>query len=222
MSECVISVALSKPMSLVSYHYTMRMLGGLWFLLLAVLTAWTACDLGRTYDFLLAKGCLVLFYLMLCVLLVTRRSPAKSRARGIFPRLAAFFGTYAPWTMAFFPHTDYGMFNHLSIICLVVGMLLAIIAVSYLGQSFSLTPQAHTLVRSGPYHWLRHPLYISEEIATLGTLFQYLSLFPALIFLAHIALQVSRIVYEEKLLHQTFPEYAHYATSSWRLIPLVW
>jgi protein-S-isoprenylcysteine O-methyltransferase Ste14 len=78
------------------------------------------------------------------------------------------------------------------------------------------------LVRSGPYRWLRHPLYVCEEIAVFGTLLQFLSPITALIFATHIGIQVCRIIYEEKLLRESFPEYRNYSASTWRLIPFVW
>ena len=101
-------------------------------------------------------------------------------------------------------------------------MVMAIITVSHLGKAFSIVPQAHKVVRSGPYRWLRHPLYAAEAIAVFGTLLQFLSPFTVSIFVLHIGMQIYRMLNEERLLTQTFPEYRAYAATSWRLIPFAW
>ena len=57
----------------------------------------------------------------------------------------------------------------------------------------------------------------------MGIVLQYLSLVAVLVLVAHIAIQIWCILYEEEeLLRRTFPEYADYQRSSWRLIPFVW
>jgi protein-S-isoprenylcysteine O-methyltransferase Ste14 len=118
--------------------------------------------------------------------------------------------------------TNSALLNLMSSVCVIAGMALAIFTVLHLGKAFSLVPQARMLVRSGPYRWLRHPLYVCEEIAVFGTLLQFLSPITALIFATHIGIQVCRIIYEEKLLRESFPEYRDYLASTWRLIPFVW
>jgi protein-S-isoprenylcysteine O-methyltransferase Ste14 len=204
------------------YDLVMRLLGALWFLGLAIFTALTMTNANNTPTSLLAKSCLVMFYLIFC-LLISIRPRAKAQAYGFLPRLVAFVGTYMPWTMVFFAaHTNSALRNLMSSVCVIAGMALAIFTVLHLGKAFSLVPQARMLVRSGPYRWLRHPLYVCEEIAVFGTLLQCPSPITALIFAAHIGIQVCRIIYEEKLLRESFPEYREYAASTWRLIPFVW
>jgi len=52
-----------------------------------------------------------------------------------------------------------------------------------------------------------------------GILLQVLSPLTALIFVAHVGVQICRILYEEKLLRATLPDYGDIP---WRLIPFVW
>jgi protein-S-isoprenylcysteine O-methyltransferase Ste14 len=204
------------------YDLLMRLLGALWFLGLAIFTAFTMTNAINTPTSLLAKSCLVMFYLIFC-LLISIRPRAKAQAYGFLPRLAAFVGTYMPWTMVFFAApTNSALLNLMSSVCVIAGMALAIFTVLHLGKAFSLVPQARMLVRSGPYRWLRHPLYVCEEIAVFGALLQFPSPITALIFATHVGIQVCRIIYEEKLLRETFPEYREYSASTWRLIPFVW
>ena len=78
------------------------------------------------------------------------------------------------------------------------------------------------MVQTGPYRWIKHPLYLSEEIAILGVVLQYLTPVTVIVLVLHIGVQVCRILYEEDLLRRICPEYSTYEASRWRLIPYVW
>jgi protein-S-isoprenylcysteine O-methyltransferase Ste14 len=204
------------------YDLAMRTLGALWFLTLAVAVAVPDPHAPTTAPHLAAKACVVAFYIIMCALLLSR-PPAKAQADGAAPRVAAFVGTYLPWTMAFLAKpTGSAALNLASAGFVLVGMTLTLVAVMQLGRAFSLVPQARKVVREGPYRWLRHPLYFAEELAVLGTMLQFLSPLTMAIFLAHVTVQICRIHYEEDLLRRTFPEYGAYAAGNWRLLPFVW
>jgi len=78
------------------------------------------------------------------------------------------------------------------------------------------------LVTTGPYRIVRHPLYLFEEVAAVGVLIQFLSVYTAVIFVAHIFIQLQRIRNEESVLEQAFPEYQQYKSTTARLIPGVY
>jgi hypothetical protein len=59
---------------------------------------------------------------------------------------------------------------------LLISEVLIVYTLPSLGWSFSLVPQARTLVTSGPYAIVRHPLYLVEETAIAGILLQYVRL----------------------------------------------
>jgi protein-S-isoprenylcysteine O-methyltransferase Ste14 len=82
--------------------------------------------------------------------------------------------------------------------------------------------QARRLVTDGPYHFVRHPLYLAEFIGYLGAFIQYASWISAALLIAQCGFQIRRMLNEETLLQMTFPEYATYATFRARLIPGVW
>ena len=215
------SVALnSKPIIRPSHDQVSRILGAAWFLMLAAFMASAAFNEAQP-SVVVCKLCLMSFYLVLCFLLMLR-PPAISQASGIMPRMAAFVGTYLPWTIGFFPAFHSASLSVLATVCVVSGMLLAIITVLHLGKAFSLVPQARSVVSSGPYRRLRHPLYLAEEVAVVGALLQFLSPVTIVIFVIHIGVQICRILYEERLLQLVFPEYSAYAVTRWRLIPCVW
>ena len=136
--------------------------------------------------------------------------------------MAAFVGSYMPWTITFFGKTDEALPNLASTACVLVGTIMMLVTIRHLGRSFSLVPQARSVVQTGPYRWIKHPLYLAEEIAILGVALQYLTPVTVLVLGLHISIQVCRILYEEDLLRRNCPEYSSYETSRWRVVPYVW
>jgi protein-S-isoprenylcysteine O-methyltransferase Ste14 len=199
-----------------------RTFGGVWFLSLAAVMVVGTTAPGVPWSQIISRSCLCLFYLLLWLLILIR-PPARSEAVGWLPRLAAFVGTYLPWSITFLaPNAGVGP-NLLSTVCVTGGMILVIITVLHLGRSFSLVPQARAVACTGPYRWIRHPLYFAEEIAVLGVVLQVLSPLTLTIFVTHIAVQIGRIHFEEHLLRQSLPEYHRYGQiARWRLIPHIW
>jgi protein-S-isoprenylcysteine O-methyltransferase Ste14 len=204
------------------YGRLTRLFGGMWFMLLALVVAINiGASPGDPWPLRLSSFCLAIFYVLLALLIMTR-SPAKAHADGLLPRIAAFVGTYMPWTITFFGKTDQALPNLASTACVLIGTIMMLVTIRHLGRSFSLTPQARSVVQTGPYRWIKHPLYLSEEIATVGVVLRCLTPVTGIILVLHIAVQVCRILYEEDLLRRTCPEYSSYEASRWRLIPYVW
>lgn len=214
------------------YDATVKILGSGWFLILALMgalklfhhaSAMDVTDFGPNgWPALLTSLCLFLFYLALCWLILRRPSPA-ARTASLLPSLTAFAGTYLPWTIVLFaPDAASPALDIASAALLLAGAVLMVVVISHLGRCFSVVPQARGLVRTGPYAVVRHPLYLAEAVALLGTLLQFYSPVTLALFLAQCALQVRRIFYEEELLRRTFPDYDDYARSTARLIPYVW
>src|SRR6202008_896296 len=200
----------------------MRLLGGMWFMLLALCVASKiAASLTDPWPPLVSSFCLASFYMLLALLIITR-SPAKAQADGVLPRIAAFVGSYLPWTITFFGQTDQALPNLLSTACVLIGMIMMLVTIRYLGRSFSLVPQARNVVQTGPYRWIKHPLYLAEEIAVLGVVLRNLTPLTVGLLVLHIGVQICRIYYEEDLLRRNCPEYSSYEASRWRLIPYVW
>jgi protein-S-isoprenylcysteine O-methyltransferase Ste14 len=213
------TLALSKTST---YDRTMQLFGGMWFMLLALCVAIKIGSSGNDpWPSLLSSFCLATFYVLLALLIMTR-PPAKAQADGLLPRIAAFVGAYMPWTIGFFGKTDQVLPNLASTACVLIGMIMMLVTIRHLGKSFSLVPQARSVVQTGPYRWIKHPLYLAEEIVILGVVLQYLTPVTVTIFILHIGVQVCRILYEEDLLRRSCPEYSSYEASRWRLIPYVW
>jgi protein-S-isoprenylcysteine O-methyltransferase Ste14 len=168
---------------------------------------------------LLGKIAALVFVALLLALVFIRR-PAKARAKGLLPRLSAFFGTYFGLALVWLQPQPPGLWLHLLSLMLMLGGLgFSVYAAFHLGRSFSVMAEARRLVIEGPYARIRHPLYLGEEIAMLGLTLQYLSA-PALLILAmHFAFQLMRMKNEELVLAKEFSEYDGYKARSARLVP---
>ncbi len=102
---------------------------------------------------------------------------------------------------------------------MLAGTLLAGWSVWTLGRCFSLLPQARALVTSGPYRFVRHPIYLGGILITLGEVWLRFSPLVVALNIVFIAAQIVRLRYEEELLVETFPEYAEYRRSTSALVP---
>jgi protein-S-isoprenylcysteine O-methyltransferase Ste14 len=166
-----------------------------------------------------ATGASLLFVVMMFWLTVIRSQPYKS-ADGFFPKLFAFFGSFLALSLSFLPFGNLPDGLRILAICLVlIGSVLSLMTVSWLGRSFSICPQSRHLVTHGPYAIVRHPLYICEELFVIGIMIIYFSWIALIIVGLQWCFQLQRMKYEEKILTETFPEYEAYARQTPALIP---
>lgn len=110
-----------------------------------------------------------------------------------------------------------------SVALVLAGLLVAYWARLHIGRNWSgqvMVKVGHTLITSGPYRWIRHPIYAGMTLALVGTalasgaLYGFLGL--ALILFGFLV----RVRQEERLMRETFPgEYVEYSRHSARLIP---
>jgi protein-S-isoprenylcysteine O-methyltransferase Ste14 len=221
ISESKAATVVRSPSAL-SYDRIPQLLGSLWFFLLALaVAAGIAFSPHMLWASRLSNFLLALFYTLVALLMMTRPA-AKARVKGVLPKIAAFVGTYMIWTVSFFGKTNDPTLNLTSSVFLLIGAVMMLVTLRHLGRAFSLTPQARQVVQTGPYRWIRHPLYLWEEFAVVGVVLKSPSLVTAIILVVHVGVQICRILYEEELLRRTCPEYASYAASRWRLVPYVW
>jgi protein-S-isoprenylcysteine O-methyltransferase Ste14 len=142
------------------------------------------------------------------------------KARGIEPRVSALIGTFLFTVVVLFPRRELSPIGAtVSTLLTLAGNAFAIAVLTRLRGSFSIMAEARRLVTSGVYRFVRHPLYLAEEIAMIGVVMQYLSLWTLLLLAAQIAFQLRRMHNEEVVLGKSFPEYAAYKANTARLIP---
>ncbi len=156
------------------------------------------------------------------VLFLVRRLPV-GKAGGWQPRIAAILGANFAVLFLALPRVEQTpLLNLVSSLLIIGGTVCSFLVVNQLGRSFSIFPQARALVTNGPYRFVRHPLYLTEQIATFGIMWQFQQPWAFLVALASFALQFPRMHYEEEILAQTFPDYRDYAERTARLIPGVY
>jgi protein-S-isoprenylcysteine O-methyltransferase Ste14 len=109
---------------------------------------------------------------------------------------------------------------------LFAGMLFAGWARLFLGGNWSSNvtlKQDHTLVRSGPYRIVRHPIYTGLLVALLGTAIAVGELRCFLgVLLAGIAWKIKSMSEETLMVQQFGDQYARYREEVKSLVPYVW
>lgn len=106
-----------------------------------------------------------------------------------------------------------------------IGAIAGVWGVRSLGRSRTPnpTPKADAeLVQAGIYRWLRHPLYSSVMMASLGwaLLWQSVAALAAGVVLCGFFDAKARL--EERLLLTKFPEYEAYRERTWKFVPWVY
>ena len=168
---------------------------------------------------ILSRLSATIFLLLIAVVVIARTRPS-AKASGIKPRIAALAGTFLTYAIALFPRRELSVSMEMtSTVLILIGTLGAVVALAQLGRSFSIMAETRKLVTSGPYRFVRHPLYLTEEIAMLGIFLQFASVWTALILALQIIFQLRRMDNEEAVLTSQFLEYATYSQTTARLIP---
>jgi protein-S-isoprenylcysteine O-methyltransferase Ste14 len=175
---------------------------------------------GAVYAANVAMRISVIAYLViLAATVVIRRAPI-GKSRGMEPRVSAMVGTFLITVIVLFPRRELSAAAAVvSTLLILAGDAFAVVVLLQLRRSFSIMPEARELVASGPYRFVRHPLYLAEEIATIGSVMQFLSVWTIMLLVVQIFFQLRRVKHEEDLLTQVFPHYASYSRKTARLIP---
>jgi protein-S-isoprenylcysteine O-methyltransferase Ste14 len=167
----------------------------------------------------LAAGLALLVYLLMVAAYLLRRERAASDA-SMLARCVAISVTFLPFVMPLWPGRQLSLATELlASTVLLIGLAGCVWSLRHLWTSFSVIPQARTLVSSGPYRWVRHPLYTTEIIANLGMAIHFGRAYHWVVFMLLIAGQSFRARREERLLCVHLPGYAEYRTRTAALIP---
>jgi protein-S-isoprenylcysteine O-methyltransferase Ste14 len=99
---------------------------------------------------------------------------------------------------------------------------LSLVSLLTMGRLFGVRPALRGLVTSGPYRFVRHPMYLSYVLADIGYNLQEWNFVTLLLVLVGWMSLVYRIHAEERVLsqHAEWPAYA--ALVRYRLFPGIW
>ncbi len=159
-------------------------------------------------------------YLVILAATVASRTRPLHRARGAEPRITALLGSFLITAVVLFPRREFSAaLDCISTFLVLAGDLIATVVLIQLRGSFSIMAEARQLTTSGAYRIIRHPLYLAEEVATIGCVIQFLSIWTGLLLLLQIACQIRRMSNEETVLTDFFPEYTDYKRTTARVIP---
>ena len=108
-----------------------------------------------------------------------------------------------------------------NVLC-AAGIALLLVAIFRIGQSIQIAPEPKktaTLVTSGVYKYLRHPIYTAIIAVVLGLFLRKPTLPIAIAAAIVIVFLLVKVGFEESLLRARYPQYAEYMTTTWGVLP---
>jgi protein-S-isoprenylcysteine O-methyltransferase Ste14 len=162
----------------------------------------------------------LLFSETLPVIFILCRAPSSEVSRSPLDWLLGVVASLMPLLIVA------GSGNHYSaaimvavILCMMIGALLELSAKIVLGRSFGLVAANRGVVTDGPYRFVRHPIYAGYTLVHIGYLLSSPSLHNAVLYVSTLALQVARIMREERILMRDETYRAMAARVRYRLLP---
>ncbi len=115
--------------------------------------------------------------------------------------------------------------NTILLIIQVAGIILGFWAIIVMSRSkLNITPmprEGSVLVSSGPYHLIRHPMYLALMLYFYPLVVPQSNPLVWSIFIIFNINLILKLLFEENLLNEKFPGYKDYSHHSWKLIPWV-
>jgi protein-S-isoprenylcysteine O-methyltransferase Ste14 len=103
--------------------------------------------------------------------------------------------------------------------CIIVGPIIALWGLLYLGRSFGVFVSVRKTVLRGPYRWVRHPMYVGWVCSFAGIALTNFSAAYFLVVGIHILIIIYRAHLEEVQLSEHSPEYREHMKHSGFFFP---
>jgi protein-S-isoprenylcysteine O-methyltransferase Ste14/rhodanese-related sulfurtransferase len=113
----------------------------------------------------------------------------------------------------------------LGLFFLLTGLILAFLSFQALGRNFRIHAQPRpdgSLVSSGIYSKIRHPMYLAAFALFGGWILFFGSLWTVPLWVAFSILYILKVAQEERLLAEQFPAYREYRRRTWRFLPYIY
>src|SRR5579863_7067080 len=134
---------------------------------------WPARDDFSSYAVIASEAMGAVFLATQLILTCVRRLPID-KAHGWRPRAWAIVGANSSYSLVLLPKiAPGGIAAAISLALIAAGTLGSLAALAWLGKGFAIFPQARQLVTSGPYRFVRHPLYLCEQVSLFGISLHY-------------------------------------------------
>lgn len=134
--------------------------------------------------------------------------------------ILGYFALFHPIRQAFGPQ------DIVAFTLITAGILLGASALlAHRAGHFRIVPEPDsetTLIMTGPYAFIRHPMYTALILFTFGLFVNYPVIGHFLAFSLLFIVLNMKIAYEERLLTEHFPEYPEYQRSTHRLLPFIY
>jgi protein-S-isoprenylcysteine O-methyltransferase Ste14 len=176
-----------------------------------------------TPTFTAADWIYVLQHLIVLGIALTRRHP-KMRDYSIGSSMAVGVAYAYPYAQVIYlrwsPGYEAWPAAGLALVTLAAG--LSLVSLLTMGRVFGVRPALRDLVTSGPYRFVRHPMYLSYVLADIGYNLQESNFVTLLLVLVGWASLVYRINAEEQVLSQHAGWPAYVALVRYHLFPGLW
>lgn len=106
-------------------------------------------------------------------------------------------------------------------VIMLVGLGIEISAKLALGRRFGIVAANRGIENSGPYRFVRHPMYVGYTMVHVGFLLAFPSLWNAALYSAELSIQIARLLREEHLLKQDANYREHVSGVPYRLVPMI-
>jgi len=107
----------------------------------------------------------------------------------------------------------------------IIGFIIAAWAIWEMNKSkLNITPTPRSgasLIQSGPYKLIRHPMYLSLILTLTPAIISYFKTLHLIIFIFFLINLGFKMFFEESLLKEHFTDYKNYMQKSWRLFPYI-
>ena len=126
---------------------------------------------------------------MSVVIVFSLSGAVSTKAKGSLSQLAGIIGCLLPFFFLALPRANLThAITVFSTVVVFLGTAASILSLCWLGRSFSILPQARSLVIEGPYRVIRHPLYLAELCVVFGRAWELELPWPFIVMLIAIGI----------------------------------